>query len=52
MYSHIWQAQLPTSRVEAAETVGISRNLAAFHPDTLVAAGLRLTRYEFGGDIR
>lgn len=52
MYSHIRQTRHPVTRDEAAEAVGISRKLAAFHLDKLVDAGLLRTRYEFVGGIR
>ncbi|GHG03280.1 MULTISPECIES: helix-turn-helix transcriptional regulator [Amycolatopsis] len=52
MYTHIRHARHPVTRDEAAEAVGISRKLAAFHLDKLVAAGLLRTRYEFVGGIR
>ncbi|MEQ0564826.1 helix-turn-helix domain-containing protein [Amycolatopsis sp. NEAU-NG30] len=52
MYTHIRQARRPVTRDEAAEAVGISRKLAAFHLDKLVAAGLLHTRYEFVGGVR
>src|SRR5690242_17584492 len=40
MYDYIRGARRPVSREEAAEAVGISRKLAAFHLDKLVSAGL------------
>ncbi|HEY3470443.1 MAG TPA: helix-turn-helix domain-containing protein [Amycolatopsis sp.] len=52
MYEHIRRVRHPVTRDEAAEAVGISRKLAAFHLDKLVAAGLLRTRYEFAGGIR
>ncbi|SFW85293.1 helix-turn-helix transcriptional regulator [Amycolatopsis australiensis] len=52
MYAHIRQARHPVTRDEAAEAVGISRKLAAFHLDKLVDAGLLRTRYEFAGGVR
>jgi predicted ArsR family transcriptional regulator len=52
MYEHIRHARHPVTRDEAAEVVGISRKLAAFHLDKLVTAGLLRTRYEFAGGIR
>ena len=42
----------PVGREEAAATVGISRELAAFHLDRLVAAGLLETEYRRLGDRR
>ncbi|MFX0573285.1 helix-turn-helix transcriptional regulator [Nocardia nepalensis] len=52
MYWYIRRAHRPITRDEAAEQVGISRKLAAFHLDKLVAAGLLRARYEHVGDIR
>lgn len=40
MYAFIRRARRPVTREEAADAVGISRKLAAFHLDKLVAAGL------------
>jgi predicted ArsR family transcriptional regulator len=40
MYAFIRQADHPVTRDEAAQAVGISRKLAAFHLDKLVTAGL------------
>ncbi len=40
----------PVSREEAADLVGVSRPLAAFHLDKLVEAGLLAARYEAPGD--
>src|SRR2546429_4671281 len=40
MYEYIRRADGPVTRDEAAAAVGISRKLAAFHLDKLVAAGL------------
>jgi predicted ArsR family transcriptional regulator len=40
MYSYIRRAGHPVTRDEAAASAGISRKLAAFHLDKLVAAGL------------
>lgn len=52
MYGFIRRARRPVSREEAAETVGISRKLAAFHLDKLVEVGLLRARYEPVGGIR
>ncbi|GHE92117.1 transcriptional regulator [Amycolatopsis deserti] len=52
MYAFIRQARRPVTRDEAAGSVGISRKLAAFHLDKLVAAGLLRARYEFVGERR
>lgn len=40
MYRHVRRAGRPVTREEAAEAVGISRKLAAFHLDKLVAVGM------------
>ncbi|WP_328701619.1 helix-turn-helix transcriptional regulator [Amycolatopsis pittospori] len=40
MYAYARRARRPVTRDEAAAAVGISRKLAAFHLDKLVAAGL------------
>lgn len=45
MYDFIRRAGRPVTRDEAAESVGISRKLAAFHLDKLVAAGLLTASY-------
>ncbi|MFI5612226.1 helix-turn-helix transcriptional regulator [Amycolatopsis sp. NPDC051903] len=52
MYAFIRAAGRPVTRDEAAASVGISRKLAAFHLDKLVAAGLLRSRYEAVGGIR
>ncbi|MEV3960670.1 transcriptional regulator [Nocardia sp. NPDC050193] len=52
MYWFIRRAGRPTTRDEAAEHVGISRKLAAFHLDKLVDTGLLQARYERTGGIR
>ncbi|MEV4125507.1 helix-turn-helix domain-containing protein [Nocardia sp. NPDC049707] len=52
MYWFIRAAGRPVTRDEAAEQVGISRKLAAFHLDKLVDAGLLQARYEQVGGIR
>jgi hypothetical protein len=52
MYGFIRRAHRPVSREEAADTVGISRKLAAFHLDKLVEVGLLRARYEPIGGIR
>lgn len=46
MYDFIRQARRPVGRDEAAAAAGISRKLAAFHLDKLVAAGLLQARFE------
>jgi predicted ArsR family transcriptional regulator len=45
MYEHIRRSGRPVTRDEAAESVGISRKLAAFHLDKLVAVGLLTAGY-------
>ena len=50
LFSFIRRARRAVTREEAAETVGISRKLAAFHLDKMVAAGLLRARYEATGD--
>jgi predicted ArsR family transcriptional regulator len=45
MYAFIRRAGRPVTRDEAAESVGISRKLAAFHLDKLVAVGLLSASY-------
>ncbi|HEV2784110.1 MAG TPA: transcriptional regulator [Actinophytocola sp.] len=52
MYAFIRRARRPVSRDEAAAAVGISRKLAAFHLDKLVAAGLLRAHYEPADGIR
>jgi predicted ArsR family transcriptional regulator len=52
MFTYIRRAHRPVPRDEAAASVGISRKLAAFHLDKLVAAGLLHARYETPGGMR
>ena len=52
MYAFIRRTRRPVSRDEAAASVGISRKLAAFHLDKLVAAGVLRAHYESIGDVR
>jgi predicted ArsR family transcriptional regulator len=52
MYTFARAAGRPVTRDEAAAAVGISRKLAAFHLDKLVAAGLLRTRYQPAGEQR
>lgn len=52
MYWFIRRAARPVTRDEAAEHAGISRKLAAFHLDKLVATGLLRAHYEHAGGIR
>jgi predicted ArsR family transcriptional regulator len=49
MYDYIRAARAPVSRDQAAAAVGISRKLAAFHLDKLVAAGLLRAHYRSSG---
>ena len=51
MFSFIRRARRAVTRDEAAESIGISRKLAAFHLDKMVAAGLLRARYEATGDV-
>jgi predicted ArsR family transcriptional regulator len=51
MYAFIRAAGRPVTRDEAAESVGISRKLAAFHLDKLVVAGLLQARYQGAGRV-
>lgn len=46
LYDYVRRQDHPVTRDEAAEAQRISRNLAAFHLDKLVAAGLLTARYE------
>jgi predicted ArsR family transcriptional regulator len=46
LYDHVRQQDHPVSREEAAAALQISRNLAAFHLDKLVEAGLLRARYQ------
>src|SRR6266508_337123 len=46
LYEYVRRQAHPVSREEAADAQGMSRNLAAFHLDTLVDAGLLHARYE------
>jgi predicted ArsR family transcriptional regulator len=52
MYEFIRTARHPVTREQAAEAVGISRKLAAFHLDKLVTAGLLRSDYEPVGGLR
>jgi predicted ArsR family transcriptional regulator len=52
MYDFIRTARQPVTREQAAEAVGISRKLAAFHLDKLVAAGLLRSDFEPVGGRR
>jgi predicted ArsR family transcriptional regulator len=46
LYDFVRRAGHPVSREAAADAVGMSRSLAAFHLDKLVDAGLLRARYE------
>ncbi|MFD0782631.1 helix-turn-helix transcriptional regulator [Micromonospora azadirachtae] len=50
LHDYVRSQDHPVTRDEAAEAQGISRNLAAFHLDKLVAAGLLQARYEAPSD--
>jgi len=52
MYEFIRTARHPITREQAAEAVGISRKLAAFHLDKLAAAGLLRSDFEPVGGRR
>lgn len=46
LYDYVRRQDHPVSREEAADGVGMSRGLAAFHLDKLVDAGLLRARYQ------
>lgn len=50
LYDYVRSQDRPVTRDEAAEAQHISRNLAAFHLDKLVSAGLLRARYEAPAD--
>ncbi|GIH20108.1 helix-turn-helix transcriptional regulator [Rugosimonospora africana] len=50
LFEYVQRATHPVSREEAADALGISRGLAAFHLDKLAVAGLLRTRYEAPAD--
>ncbi|WP_432004117.1 helix-turn-helix transcriptional regulator [Streptomyces sioyaensis] len=52
MFAFVQHARRPVTREEIADSLGISRKLAAFHLDKLVAAGLLHTHYESATGIR
>src|SRR5438034_11496924 len=52
LYDLVVASETPVGRDEAATALGISRELAAFHLDRLVAAGLLETEYRRLGDRR
>ncbi|MER6050682.1 helix-turn-helix domain-containing protein [Streptomyces sp. NPDC001793] len=51
MFQFARRARRPVTREEVADSLGISRKLAAFHLDKLVAAGLLHTHYESAAGI-
>jgi predicted ArsR family transcriptional regulator len=51
LFEYVQSARHAVSREEAAEAVGVSRGLAAFHLDKLVEVGLLRTRYEAPADV-
>jgi predicted ArsR family transcriptional regulator len=52
MFDYIRRERRPVTREDVAASVGISRKLAAFHLDKLVAAGLLRAHYESSSSIR
>jgi predicted ArsR family transcriptional regulator len=46
LFDHVRRQDHPVTREEAAEALGMSRGLAAFHLDKLVDAGLLRARYQ------
>ena len=52
LYAMVRDAPEPITREDAAEQVGISRKLAAFHLDRLVDAGLLEVSFEGGMSVR
>lgn len=46
LFAFVRRARRAVTREEAAQTVGISRKLAAFHLDKMVSAGLLRARYD------
>jgi predicted ArsR family transcriptional regulator len=52
LYQCVREAPAPVTREDAAAAVGISRKLAAFHLDKLVAVGLLRAGYVSGGSRR
>lgn len=51
LFSFVRRARRAVTREEAAQTVGMSRTLAAFHLDKMVAAGVLRSRYAGAGDV-
>jgi predicted ArsR family transcriptional regulator len=52
LYRHVAERGLPVSRDDAAQAVGISRPLAAYHLDKLIDDGLLEARYQRRGGRR
>jgi predicted ArsR family transcriptional regulator len=52
LYRHVAERGVPVSRDDAAQAVGISRPLAAYHLDKLVDDGLLAARYQRRGGRR
>jgi predicted ArsR family transcriptional regulator len=52
LFEHVRAAHRPITREDAAAAVGVSRNLAAFHLDKLVAVGLLSARYQAASEPR
>ncbi|MFI6599541.1 helix-turn-helix transcriptional regulator [Nonomuraea sp. NPDC050536] len=52
LFLYVRRARRPVTRDEAAENAGISRKLAAFHLDKLVAAGLLRAEYAAPEGVR
>jgi predicted ArsR family transcriptional regulator len=50
LFDHVRRQGRAVGREEAADAVGVSRHLAAFHLDKLVEAGLLAARYEAPSD--
>jgi predicted ArsR family transcriptional regulator len=46
LYEHVSDQRRPVAREEAAEAIGITRTLAAYHLDKLVEAGLLVCIYQ------
>lgn len=52
MFEFIRQARKPVTREEVADTLGVSRKLAAFHLDKLVTAGLLQAHFDSSARLR
>jgi predicted ArsR family transcriptional regulator len=50
LFDHVRRQEHAIGREEAADAIGVSRHLAAFHLDKLVEAGLLASRYEAPAD--